>query len=264
MSVRSMYRFARIPEWVLHHEALDGNDVRVYGVLDRFDGGEGVYPSLATLAELCSRSEDTVRRSIRALERVGAVRTEQQHDDSGRQTSNSYVLAGDVPLAQTEGGSKAATDGGSNAATHGGGKRATQKRAIGKRAKGTNAEQAAPFDGMEPPEPPVQEPTPAQLANKILKDYWAYVRQQTGREPIAIKEGQFMKLVTPFLAADEPVTVVALKRALKALHETGTPLTMQSIERELNGTARRGARARETPVKALAALTFDGAGNLVQ
>lgn len=263
MSVRSMYRFARIPEWVLHHEALDGNDVRVYGVLDRFDGGEGVYPSLATLAELCHRSEDTVRRSIRALERVGAVNTEPQHDDSGRQTSNNYLLAGDVPLAAASArGSNVATDGSSKPATDEGGKAATQKRATGKRARGTTSSSATPFDGMQPP--PEPEPTSAQIAKQMLDAYWAFIRKQTGRDPIAIQPGQFLKLVTPFLAAEYPVSPKALWCALKLLHESGTPLSLQTIERELNGTGRRNGRGRATPVDALSAMTFDGAGNLVQ
>lgn len=93
-AVRATYRFARIPEWVLYHPDLSAEDVRVFGILDRFDGHD-CFPSLASIAEKMQRSEDTVRRSIRRLETVGAVLVEVRTTDEGRQTSNRYLLAGD-------------------------------------------------------------------------------------------------------------------------------------------------------------------------
>lgn len=97
MSVRSTYRFARTPEWVLFHPDLNGTDVRVFGALDRFDGRDCI-PAVPTVAERLGVSRDTVERAIRSLEAVGAVRREQRFTDEGRQTSNRYILAGDEPL----------------------------------------------------------------------------------------------------------------------------------------------------------------------
>jgi biotin operon repressor len=93
---RSTYRFARLPEWVLLHPDLSHTDVCVYAVLDRFDGRECI-PSLARIAERLRCSEDTVRRSIRRLQVIGAVAVESRVSE-GRQTSNRYHLAGDAPL----------------------------------------------------------------------------------------------------------------------------------------------------------------------
>lgn len=96
MSVRATYRFARVPEWVLFHPDLDAVDVRVFATLDRYDGTECI-PSLETIGSRVTRSADTVRRSIRRLEDVGAVRVESRNVE-GRQSSNRYHLAGDAPM----------------------------------------------------------------------------------------------------------------------------------------------------------------------
>lgn len=85
-----------IPEWVLFHPTLDALDVRVYGVLARY--GERSFPSLGTVGEKVSRSEDSVRRSIARLVDAGAVAVEQSFSDSGRQNTNTYTLAGEAPM----------------------------------------------------------------------------------------------------------------------------------------------------------------------
>lgn len=97
MSVEASYRFARVPEWVLCHDGLEPVDVRVFAVLDRYDG-KACFPSLGTVGGRIGRSEDTVRRSIRRLVEVGAVSVQERHV-KGRQTSNRYLLAGDHPLS---------------------------------------------------------------------------------------------------------------------------------------------------------------------
>lgn len=120
--VRLGYRFAAIPEWVVQHPDLDGNAVRVYAVLARFTE---TFTSLDYVAKRCGGcSEDTVRRAIRRLQSVGAVRVSERFTEEGRQTSNLYELAGDSPLAelppsqQRDGeGSKSATPVPSKSAT---------------------------------------------------------------------------------------------------------------------------------------------------
>lgn len=96
--VQRSYRFSIIPEWVLVHPDLDGTAVRVFGILDRYAGASGeAWPGLQTVAERIGCSEQTVRRAIRKLEEVGAVRVEEQFI-SGRQTTNRYHLAGESPM----------------------------------------------------------------------------------------------------------------------------------------------------------------------
>lgn len=50
------------------------------------------YPSMATLADLCSCDERTVKRALRSLEDDGLIRTEPRYGKDGKQTSNRYVI----------------------------------------------------------------------------------------------------------------------------------------------------------------------------
>lgn len=126
MSVKRSYRFAAVPEWVLFHADLQPIDVRVFGVLDRYANNGVAWPGLARIADQAQCSEDTARRAIRRLQDAGAVVVEADADESGRQKSNRYHLAGDAPMHK--GGGTAATLGGSSGARGEGGTDATQKR----------------------------------------------------------------------------------------------------------------------------------------
>lgn len=100
MSVRLGYRFAAIPEWVLYHPDLKGNDIRVFGVLARH--APNIKPSVQRIAALAQCSEQTVRNSRAALVKVGAIHVEEGFTDEGRQTTNIYHLAGDSPIKQPQ------------------------------------------------------------------------------------------------------------------------------------------------------------------
>ncbi|MGM0846928.1 MAG: helix-turn-helix domain-containing protein [Bacillota bacterium] len=50
------------------------------------------YPSIKRLASLCLCSENTVRQSIRHLEKIGLIRTVPRKKKDGSQTSNLYIL----------------------------------------------------------------------------------------------------------------------------------------------------------------------------
>ena len=50
------------------------------------------YPSMATLADLCSCDERTVKRALRSLEDDGLIRTEPRYGKDGKQTSNRYII----------------------------------------------------------------------------------------------------------------------------------------------------------------------------
>jgi hypothetical protein len=106
MSVRATYRFARVPEWVLYHPDLNGTAVRVFGVLDRFDGRD-CFPGRKAVAERLGCSEETVKLALRALRSAGAiavqarwVRGDGVSERGERQTTNRYHLAGDAPFTE--------------------------------------------------------------------------------------------------------------------------------------------------------------------
>lgn len=132
-TVKRTYRFAIIPEWVLDHPELDGVAIRVFGILDRYAGEHSeAWPGLNTVAARSQLSVDTVRRAVSRLAGVGAVRVTRRYDSEGRQTSNSYLLAGDGPLnaPAPNAPSTDATPDPSEDATHPPSTGATRKRAM--------------------------------------------------------------------------------------------------------------------------------------
>lgn len=112
MTVVLGYKFAAIPEWVLYHPDLSGDDVRVFGVLARY--GNDVRPSRQTIAERIGKSTDTVDRCVGRLTAAGAVRVEARYEGDTR-LPNRYHLAGDDPIP-AEGGRTDAEGGGRKAA----------------------------------------------------------------------------------------------------------------------------------------------------
>ncbi|MFZ4454253.1 helix-turn-helix domain-containing protein [Salibacterium aidingense] len=69
-------------------------DKLVYVVLSMYAKNEKMtsYPSHERIAELCGCSVRTVQKSLRTLEKVGAIKTEARHDVRGYRTSNFYYL----------------------------------------------------------------------------------------------------------------------------------------------------------------------------
>lgn len=97
-AIQRGYRFATIPEWILYHPELNGTAVRVYGCLDRHGQDPSTcYPSHARVGALLGMSERSVAKPLAELEAVGAIEVVARFE-GGRQTSNGYTLAGDVPL----------------------------------------------------------------------------------------------------------------------------------------------------------------------
>lgn len=91
--VEAERRFSIVPEWVVFHPDLSGNDVRVYAALARYAGSDGqAWPSYKTLAGNCGVSRSTVKRSIDQLEQVGAVVKKNRDGDDGAPTSNLYTV----------------------------------------------------------------------------------------------------------------------------------------------------------------------------
>lgn len=84
--------FASIPEWVLYHEDLSPQAIRLYGVLDRYAEGR-CFPSRKRLAnQLGVKSVDTVDRALRELQDAGAVSVTPRFDEAGDPTSSLYTV----------------------------------------------------------------------------------------------------------------------------------------------------------------------------
>lgn len=72
--VEESVTFVQIPDWVLLHPQLAGQEVRLYGVLKRYARrSEKAWPGRSTLARHLGCSEDSVDRYIKKLRDVGAV-----------------------------------------------------------------------------------------------------------------------------------------------------------------------------------------------
>lgn len=84
--------FAQIPEWVLFHEDLSPQAVRLYCVLARFSEGRA-WPGRQLLAErLQAKSTKTVDRALKDLVDVGAITVIPRWDEAGDRTSNAYKV----------------------------------------------------------------------------------------------------------------------------------------------------------------------------
>lgn len=86
-------RFAVVPEWLLDEPSVSDRAVRLYGVLRRYVGTNGVaWPSRRKIAERLACSMDTIDRAVAELVAAGALRVERRHRDDGSLTSSSYSL----------------------------------------------------------------------------------------------------------------------------------------------------------------------------
>lgn len=91
MSVRTdTGPFAMIPEWLLLE--CSANAVKLFALLHRREGKDGIYPSRRLLAEQMKVSESTLDRTISDLEEAGALTVEARFDAAGDRTSNGYAL----------------------------------------------------------------------------------------------------------------------------------------------------------------------------
>jgi hypothetical protein len=118
VSVKADNYFAIVPEWVIYAD-ISSQAVRLYCALRRHaDKSHTAHPSQARLAELTFSSINTVKRSLRELDRIGAVRITPRLDGEGRRTSNDYLLLS-APAQATHGLLPPPTHGLGAQATHG-------------------------------------------------------------------------------------------------------------------------------------------------
>jgi len=67
--------FVQVPNWILFHDDLDGNAIRVWGAIASHlrPGKTTAWPSRDTLQELTHLSRNTVDRCLRDLRTHGAL-----------------------------------------------------------------------------------------------------------------------------------------------------------------------------------------------
>lgn len=92
--------FAMLPEWLLF-SGVSGNAVKLFGILHRHAGCADITPSRKRLADLMHCSVDTIDRTTKELERVGALSVERRKTGDGDYTSNAYYLHFSAPGAAT-------------------------------------------------------------------------------------------------------------------------------------------------------------------
>lgn len=84
--------YGRTPQSLLYDPEAPDRAVRLFGVLDRHSGPNGIYPSRTRLAALCGCSVDSVDRATKFLMQRGYVEVETRMDGNNRQKSNFYTL----------------------------------------------------------------------------------------------------------------------------------------------------------------------------
>lgn len=80
---------------------LDAYEYRVVTVLlsFRWEAGSEIFPRISVIAQKARCVERTVQRVIARLEAKGYLLVEERYRDDGGQTSNRYILAGDLATA---------------------------------------------------------------------------------------------------------------------------------------------------------------------
>lgn len=86
---RARAPFACVPEALLYDPDMSPLAVRVYGILDRHAGRNGIYPGRERLAVLCGCSVSSVDRALADLKRGGWMMVRRR----GQGVTNEYFLA---------------------------------------------------------------------------------------------------------------------------------------------------------------------------
>lgn len=92
--IKSDVYFSIVPEWVID-APISAQAVRVYAVLCRYaDKEDGTcFPSIKTLGERINVSDSTIKRALKELKEIGAIKSQKRFDKAtGEQTSNLYTV----------------------------------------------------------------------------------------------------------------------------------------------------------------------------
>jgi DNA-binding Lrp family transcriptional regulator len=204
------YKFAAIPEWILYHPKLTGEDIRVFGVLARF--GDDVRPAQGTVADRIGKSADTVKRSLHRLVEAGAVFVEARYKD-GAQLPNRYHLAGDEPI-------RSAPPGCMDAPTPG---------------ASVPPEREQDNEIPSPTETAADAKARLNVAAKaVVNVYWDAVKAETGKPPVGVNHPALVKMVEAFLPHYDGAAITA---ALTTMRQRCRAMTRQVLEEHLDGRA---------------------------
>lgn len=93
-------RFQQIPQWITESRTISRAAKHTWITLAKYANNDGqCWPSAQTLATAQDITRQTVHRHLRELEQAGAIcRMRRWRKNGGGQTSNLYLLAGDLPL----------------------------------------------------------------------------------------------------------------------------------------------------------------------
>ena len=96
-------RFALVDTEILESAELDAQEKLIFVVLAaHYNHANGrCDPSLARLVKVSGLSHRTVVRRLESLERKGFIGRERRTDETGRRTSNGYILQGYAPDSVT-------------------------------------------------------------------------------------------------------------------------------------------------------------------
>jgi len=100
--IKSDSYFSIVPEWLIY-APISAQAVRVYAVLCRYaDKDDGTcFPSIKTISERINASDSTVKRALKELRDIKAIKSEKRFDKgTGEQTSNLYTVIRNNPLVE--------------------------------------------------------------------------------------------------------------------------------------------------------------------
>lgn len=93
-------RFEMVPHWIMRHEKITGNALRLYLQLRSYAGSKEIaWPSKKTLAADLHVSAPTVEASLLILRDIGCIEITARFHADGRQTSNLYRVLWEEPSA---------------------------------------------------------------------------------------------------------------------------------------------------------------------
>ena len=92
MQINQQVYFSIVPEWLTESKVTD-NAFRVYATLCRYADKEdgSCYPSIKSIGNRCGKSPSSVKRALKELKEIGAIKVEARYIDDG-QTSNLYTV----------------------------------------------------------------------------------------------------------------------------------------------------------------------------
>lgn len=245
---------------VLHTQTgLSGTQKLVLIGIANHDGDGGAWPSISTLAKYAECSERSAQRAVKVLEEVGLIVVEAQAGGTSRTRKDRRPNLYHFNLKQVTIGPHGVTSVADEE------ERGDIQRDDGVTSGASRGDTAmSPEPSCEPSCEPsnlpvasasvsVGERTPGQLANEVASGLYDKVKADTGKIPVGWKMPQMVKLLTPFFEAGW--SVLEVKQALWTCHTSGYPITRPTIERELDGRGRTGARpSPNSPMGFLAAI----------